>query len=112
DGELCNAWFLPYNVSDGHRHLLDSDGQPNLVHLTVVGSVKHQDRADVLETLSPFGPAAGGVLALHCEDRRAVGRIPGAVDEPDLLGREVEDTREGGSEVSGFEGRVNVHGIV
>src|SRR5207245_11498498 len=49
-----------------------------------------QERRSELKALGPFGPAARAILTVDGEDRRAVVRIPAALDRSNLAGGELE----------------------
>src|SRR5262245_39961692 len=77
------------------RHALERARSPELEELAAAGRVVLENRRSELEALRPLRPAPCAVASVNRENRRAVGRIPPALDRVDLLRRSLEQVIDG-----------------
>jgi hypothetical protein len=109
-GDIVEAVVVHAGVRDVRGHELHGLLAPELEETLVAGRVVLEERHAELEALRPLGPAARGVSALHGEDGRALGRVPGLVDRVDLLTGECEHAVDFFLKLGGGQRGVDFHG--
>ncbi len=82
---VVEAVVVHTNVRDVRRHPAHRLGAPVLEQLLVAGRLEEQERAAVLKSLRPLGPASARVPPGPREDRRSLRRIPPFSQQRDRL---------------------------
>ena len=85
--DVVEAVIVHAGVRHVRGHVLHRAFVADLQKPLVAGGVVLQHGRAELKALRPLGPAARGVLALHGEHRRALGRTPVFLDGQNLLPR-------------------------
>ena len=106
-GDVVEAVIVHADVRHVRGHELDGLAPPDFQEALLAGGIELQQRRAELEPLRPLRPAARGVFALHRDDRRALGRLPGLLQAQNLLRREVKSRSILGSELAGGEAVVD-----
>ena len=97
-GDVVEAVVMHAGVRDVAGHQFDGLAASDVEEARVARGVELKDGRAELKALRPLRPAARRVAALHGEDGRAVGGLPGFLDAGNFLRRQLEHPLDGGDE--------------
>ncbi len=99
-------------VADMRRHETAGVLPAHFEEFAGARGVEGKNLAAELESLGPFGPAANGVLAAACENRRPLRGIPRGVQPRDFLLRQAEEALQSRLQLRRPNGGVDFHALL